>query len=99
MMTTGLDRFSRQEDLVPRERLASVTATVIGTGAIGRQVALQLAAVGAPRLQLIDFDVVEPTNVTTQGYLHGDVGQPQADQAVVVQSGRPVGRPADPAPA
>ena len=84
-MTTGLDRFTRQEDLVPRERLASVTATVIGVGAIGRQVALQLAAVGVPRLQLVDFDVVAPTNVTTQGYLHGDVGQPKvrAAQAAV----------------
>ena len=80
-MTTGLDRFTRQEDLVPRERLASVTATVIGTGAIGRQVAVQLTAVGTPRLQLIDFDVVEPTNVTTQGYLHGDVGQPKVQAA------------------
>ena len=55
--------------------------TAIGTGAIGRQVALQLAAVGTPRLQLIDFDVVEPTNVTTQGYLHGDVGLPKVHAA------------------
>ena len=43
-------------------------ATVIGVGAIGRQVALQLAAIGAPRLQLVDFDEVDLTNVTTQGY-------------------------------
>ncbi|MFH1268859.1 MAG: ThiF family adenylyltransferase [Planctomycetota bacterium] len=80
-MTTGLDRFTRQEDLVPRERLASVTATVIGIGAIGRQVALQLAAVGVPRLQLVDFDVVEPANVTTQGYLHDEVGQSKVQAA------------------
>ncbi len=52
-------------------------ATVIGVGAIGRQVALQLAAIGAPRLQLIDFDVVDLTNVTTQGYLATDVGTPK----------------------
>jgi sulfur carrier protein ThiS adenylyltransferase len=49
--------------------------TVIGVGAIGRQVALQLAALGVAQLQLIDFDCIEPTNVTTQGYLAGDVGQ------------------------
>jgi molybdopterin-synthase adenylyltransferase len=54
--------------------LAGLTATVIGVGAIGRQVALQLAAIGTPRLQLIDFDVVDPTNVTTQGYLESDIG-------------------------
>jgi hypothetical protein len=37
-------RFSRQADLVPQDRLASIQATVIGVGAIGRQMALQLAA-------------------------------------------------------
>jgi len=67
-------RFRRQSDLVPASRLSTVTATVIGAGAIGRQVALQLAAIGAPRIQLIDFDTVEATNITTQGYLASDVG-------------------------
>jgi len=61
--------------LVPRQRLAATQATVIGVGAIGRQVALQLAAIGTRRIQLIDFDRVEATNVTTQGYLAADVGQ------------------------
>jgi molybdopterin-synthase adenylyltransferase len=68
-------RFERQQALVPQERLAPVTATVIGVGAIGRQLALQLAAIGVRRLQLVDFDHVEPTNVTTQGYFAGDIGQ------------------------
>jgi hypothetical protein len=71
------DRFIRQRDLVPPDRLSNVTATVIGVGAIGRQIALQLAAIGAPRIQLIDFDTVDATNVTTQGYLTDDVGQPK----------------------
>ena len=69
------DRFSRQRDLVPFDRLVEINATVIGAGAIGRQVALQLAAIGAPRVQLIDFDVVDLSNVTTQGYLTEDIGQ------------------------
>jgi molybdopterin-synthase adenylyltransferase len=69
------DRFERQRDLVPMPRLAEITVTVIGVGAIGRQVALQLAAIGVRRLQLIDFDRVEAVNVTSQGYLAGDVGQ------------------------
>ena len=74
---TNNDRFTRQRELVPADRLASVTTTVIGVGAIGRQVALQLAAIGAPRIQLVDFDAVDLTNVTTQGYLSDDVGQPK----------------------
>lgn len=68
------DRFSRQQELVPLERLQSVNATVIGVGAIGRQVALQLAALGIRKLRLIDFDTVELTNVTTQGYRQSDLG-------------------------
>ena len=67
------DRFVRQTDLVPPLRLVGLTATVIGVGAIGRQVALQLAALGVRHLQLIDFDVVEVTNVTTQGYFAEDL--------------------------
>jgi molybdopterin-synthase adenylyltransferase len=76
-MPSDQNRFQRQEDLVPRDRLADTTATVIGVGAIGRNVAIQLAAIGVPRLQLVDFDVVDMTNVTTQGYLSTDVGQPK----------------------
>jgi hypothetical protein len=73
------DRFERQHDLVPMDRLAQLAATVIGVGAIGRQVALQLAAIGARRVELVDFDRVEMSNVTTQGYLAGDVGQFKVD--------------------
>ena len=84
-VSTTRDRFLRQEEIVPRDRIQGQAITVIGVGAIGRQVALQLASLGAQRIQLIDFDKVELTNVTTQGYLMGDVGQAKvaaAGQAV-----------------
>jgi molybdopterin-synthase adenylyltransferase len=68
------NRFTRQADLVPRERLQELRVDVIGVGAIGRQVAVQLAAIGAARLRLFDPDTVEPTNVTTQGYWAEDLG-------------------------
>jgi sulfur carrier protein ThiS adenylyltransferase len=71
------DRFVRQRDLVPAERLEQLLIAVIGVGAIGRQVALQLAAIGARHLQLVDFDRVDHTNVTTQGYSADDIGQPK----------------------
>jgi sulfur carrier protein ThiS adenylyltransferase len=69
------ERYSRQRDIVPPERIAACKATVIGVGAIGRQVALQLAAMGVPWLQLIDFDVVETSNLASQGYLEEDIGK------------------------
>jgi sulfur carrier protein ThiS adenylyltransferase len=68
-------RFARQLDLVPAEPLAQVHATVIGVGAVGRQLALQLAALGVRRQTLIDFDDVELTNISTQGYWMGDVSE------------------------
>ena len=71
-------RFARQAELVPREPIASMAASVIGVGAIGRQVALQLAAIGVRQLQLVDFDMVELTNITSQGYWHDDLGQAKA---------------------
>jgi hypothetical protein len=66
MATTTNDRFARQQELVPAERLAPMLVTVIGLGSIGRQVAHTLAAIGARRMQLVHFDVVEDTNRTTQ---------------------------------
>jgi len=69
------DRFLRQRELVPLDRLSDMQVTVIGVGAIGRQVALQLAAIGVPRLQLVDFDLVDATNITTQAYWASDIGQ------------------------
>ena len=65
-------RFSRQEGLIPTEKLLATRATVIGVGAIGRQVALQLAALGVQRLLLVDFDTVGFSNVASQGYLWED---------------------------
>ncbi len=74
LFATSNDRFVRQRELVPADRLTELTATVIGVGAIGRQVALQLAAIGVQKVQLVDFDRVDETNITTQGYLANDVG-------------------------
>jgi len=73
------DRFSRQADIVPRERILDCTATIIGVGAIGRQVALQLTAIGVPHLQLIDFDHVETSNLATQGFMQKDLKRPKVD--------------------
>ena len=73
------DRYSRQRDIIPLERLAACRATVIGLGAIGRQVALQLAAMGVPWLQLVDFDVVEPSNLSSQGFLEKDLGRSKVE--------------------
>ena len=76
------ERYSRQHDIVPAQRLAECKASVIGVGAIGRQVALQLAAMGIPWLQLIDFDAVEISNLASQGYLESDSGKLKVEATV-----------------
>jgi sulfur carrier protein ThiS adenylyltransferase len=73
------DRDLRQRDIVPPERLAACRTTVVGVGAIGRQVVLQLAAIGTPWIELVDFDVVEPANLACQGYFEADVGLRKVD--------------------
>ena len=74
-MSNIADRDIRQRDLVPPERLRQCQVTVVGVGAIGRQVALQLAAIGVPWLQLVDPDTVEAPNLAAQGYLEDDMGR------------------------
>jgi sulfur carrier protein ThiS adenylyltransferase len=74
---TSPDRDQRQ--LVPPDRLARCDVLVIGVGAIGRQVALQLAALGAPRLTLFDDDIVQPENLAPQGYWPDDLNRQKVE--------------------
>lgn len=71
------DRDLRQRDIIPPDRLAGCQVTVVGVGAIGRQIALQLAAMGVPALELIDPDIVEPVNLACQGFLERDLCKPK----------------------
>ncbi len=71
------DRDVRQREIVPPGRLAVCAAVVVGVGAIGRQVALQLAAVGVPALELVDHDAVGVENLAPQAYWPADVGRPK----------------------
>lgn len=73
------EKYSRQADIVPRQRILDCKATVIGVGAIGRQVAIQLTAIGIPHIQLVDFDTIEISNLATQGYMYKDLKRPKVD--------------------
>jgi molybdopterin/thiamine biosynthesis adenylyltransferase len=73
------ERYMRQKDIVPANRLTACRATVIGVGAIGRQVALQLTAMGISWLQLVDFDTVDASNLASQGYLEADFEKPKVE--------------------
>jgi molybdopterin/thiamine biosynthesis adenylyltransferase len=45
------------------------------SGPSGRQLALQLAALGVPELHLVDFDRVDAVNLAPQGFLETELGR------------------------
>jgi len=74
-----MNRYSRYEGILSPEKLRAQEVTVVGVGAIGRQVALQLATVGVGKLDLWDFDTVGEENLGTQGYRPDQVGKSKVD--------------------
>ena len=66
--------YSRQEKLIPLESVKGANIMVIGVGAVGRNVALGLAKMGARTVSLVDPQSVGPENVSNQGYTFSQVG-------------------------
>jgi sulfur carrier protein ThiS adenylyltransferase len=77
------DRDIRQREIIPPNRLSTCHAVVIGVGAIGRQVAIQLAAVGIGRMDLIDPDTVGIENLASQAYWESDVGKSKVEATAI----------------
>jgi sulfur-carrier protein adenylyltransferase/sulfurtransferase len=65
-----------------QKRIKAARILLIGAGGLGSPAALYLAAAGVGTLGLVDFDVVDATNLQRQ-VLHGtsDVGRPKLDSA------------------
>jgi molybdopterin/thiamine biosynthesis adenylyltransferase len=81
-------RYNRQE-LMPQvglegqARLSKASVAVIGAGGVKSPLLLYLAAAGIGRISVIDFDVVELSNLNRQILFTGsDIGQPKAVAAV-----------------
>jgi sulfur-carrier protein adenylyltransferase/sulfurtransferase len=65
-----------------QERLKAARVLLVGAGGLGSPAALYLAAAGAGHIGLVDFDVVDVTNLQRQ-LLHGtkDIGRAKVDSA------------------
>jgi len=65
-----------------QRRLKAASVLVVGAGGLGSPLALYLAAAGIGRIGLVDFDVVEESNLQRQ-VLHGtaSVGRPKLESA------------------
>ena len=82
-----IGRYSRhlimpEVTLEGQRRLKAARVLCIGTGGLGSPIALYLAAAGVGRLGLVDFDVVDYSNLQRQ-ILHGteDVGRKKLNSA------------------
>ena len=65
-----------------QQRLKASRVLLIGAGGLGSPLALYLAAAGVGTIGLVDFDVVDVTNLQRQ-IVHGskDVGRPKLESA------------------
>ena len=68
--------------MVGQEKLKQASALIVGAGGLGSPVAMYLAAAGIGRLGLVDYDVVDVTNLQRQ-IIHGtkDIGRPKLESA------------------
>jgi molybdopterin-synthase adenylyltransferase len=81
--STVVDTYSRQVlawGNLGQNQLARAHVAVVGAGGTGSQAAVQLAHLGVGRLTLIDFDVVEGSNLSRiLGSTQSDVGRRKVD--------------------
>lgn len=62
-----------------QNKIKSASVAVAGLGGLGSNVAVSLARIGVGRLKLVDFDVVEPSNLNRQSYFISDIGKYKTD--------------------
>jgi len=78
-------RYARQLPVIGEEgqrRLRAGSVLIVGMGGLGSPVSIYLAAAGVGRIGIVDFDVVDETNLHRQ-VLYGtsDVGRPKLEAA------------------
>src|SRR5579862_8448654 len=87
LSTDDLARYSRhlilpEVGMEGQQRLKAAKVLCVGTGGLGSPLALYLAAAGIGTLGLIDFDVVDSSNLQRQ-IIHStkDIGRKKVDSA------------------
>lgn len=66
---------ARHNKVFDPENLASVNIDVIGAGATGSEIVLQLAKLGLTKIRVFDHDTVEAHNIANQLYGVEDIGK------------------------
>ncbi len=69
-------RYARQTKIVPQEKLRNSVVLVAGVGGLGGFAAIYLALAGVGSIVLLDYDIVEESNLNRQVlYRSDDVGK------------------------
>ena len=75
-----LDRaFDARFPVWMKEKLNAAHVAVAGLGGLGSNIAVMLARSGVGHLFLVDFDVVDVTNLNRQMYRTKDIGRPKTE--------------------
>lgn len=61
------------------EKVSKATVGIAGLGGLGSNVATMLARLGIKKLLLVDFDIVEPSNLNRQQYFISHLGMNKTD--------------------
>lgn len=61
------------------EKLKKATVGIAGLGGLGSNAAVSLARIGVGKLVIVDFDVVEPSNLNRQYYFTRNIGMKKTD--------------------
>ncbi len=82
-----ISRYSRhlimpEVGMAGQRRLKAASVLMVGTGGLGAPVGMYLAAAGVGHMGIVDFDVVDASNLQRQ-IIHGtkDVGRPKIESA------------------
>ena len=73
------ERFKRQLDVLPPDKLAMLDVTIIGCGAVGSFTAMILAKMGVESISVFDGDNVEEHNLPNQWYRPDQIGMGKTD--------------------
>lgn len=60
-------------------KLEKAVIGIAGCGGLGSNAAMALARIGIGKIILVDFDIVEPTNLNRQQYFINDIGKRKVD--------------------
>lgn len=61
------------------KKLENACVCICGLGGLGSNIAQMLARLGVGNLVLVDFDIVDPTNLNRQNYFTDDIGSLKTD--------------------